>query len=212
MSLTEILGILEGGAEQSTMNRYDNMANMQLMMQAAASAQTRVAVERSKGKHGKGGPIVAGASGDGGGGGNFRPTKGAFAMPVKGLDLSELAGDFGPRVHPVHGGYSNHTGADIGRASGTPIYAIANGRVGKAGWDSIYGNQVIIRHGHGLATMYGHNSKLSVKKGDTVRKGQVIGFIGSTGLSTGPHSHWEVWRKGNPVDPYKWLRAHRGKR
>lgn len=111
-------------------------------------------------------------------------------------------GDFGPRRHPVHGGYSNHTGLDFSVAGGSPIYAPKSGLIDEVNLgDSIYGNQVIMRHGPKLQTMYGHMAEAAVKPGQKVRRGDVIGYVGSTGLSTGNHLHWETWRNGTPFDP-----------
>lgn len=121
--------------------------------------------------------------------------------PVKG----KITSPFGPRTHPVTGRRGTHTGIDISASNGTPIMAAADGTVSKAGSDSIYGNQTVIQHQNGLATMYGHQSSISVKSGQSVRQGQRIGAVGSTGLSTGNHLHLEVWRGGTPVNPMPYL-------
>jgi murein DD-endopeptidase MepM/ murein hydrolase activator NlpD len=98
-----------------------------------------------------------------------------------------------------------HTGVDIGAASGTPIRAADDGVVVMAGWNGGYGNWTLIDHGGGLATGYGHQSSIGVSRGQRVSRGQVIGRVGSTGDSTGPHLHWEVRVNGNPVDPMAWV-------
>lgn len=144
-----------------------------------------------------------------------RPTKDyGFGLGLKGLVLPipeddmqfTDAGDFGPRVHPSHGRYSNHTGIDMSNPQGTPIRAVAGGFVVTAGWDNIYGNQIILDHGQQQQSMYGHTAQMLVEPGQRVKRGQVIGYVGSTGLSTGPHLHFETWEDGTPVDPFKYLR------
>lgn len=125
-----------------------------------------------------------------------------FTSPIKGLDDSAFTSDFGPRVHPVTGGSSFHTGDDLSAPTGTPVRAVANGIVNEANaGDSIYGNQVILRHGNKDQTMYGHMDRFIVEPGQKVKEGQVIGYVGSTGLSTGPHLHLETWKRGQPFDP-----------
>ncbi len=123
--------------------------------------------------------------------------------PIPGYEVGPgYDSDFGPRVHPVHGGYSNHTGDDISATSGTPILAPVGGVVtSSAATGGAYGNQVIMDHGRGQQTMFGHLQQLAVPPGTKVKKGEVIGYVGSTGLSTGPHLHHEQWQDGQPVDP-----------
>jgi len=108
---------------------------------------------------------------------------------------------FGWRVHPITGERRLHEGMDLGAASGTPIKACRSGRVTFAGWQGGYGNVVIIDHGGGMSTVYGHQSSVAVSAGQQVNAGQVIGSVGSTGMSTGPHLHFEVRINGTPVDP-----------
>jgi murein DD-endopeptidase MepM/ murein hydrolase activator NlpD len=98
-----------------------------------------------------------------------------------------------------------HEGIDIGAPEGTPIYAAAAGTVIYAGWESGYGNLTVIDHGNGLATAYGHQSRLAVSSGQTVSRGQLIGNVGSTGHSTGPHLHFEVRVNGVPTNPLDYL-------
>lgn len=110
---------------------------------------------------------------------------------------------FGPRIHPLLGYESNHTGVDIAAPYGAPVRAAGKGEVRFAGWASGYGFAVVIDHGSGVMTLYGHASRLLVKEGDQVHAGQEILLVGSTGLSTGPHLHFEVRVDDKAVDPLK---------
>ncbi|MGF1603441.1 MAG: peptidoglycan DD-metalloendopeptidase family protein [Thermosynechococcaceae cyanobacterium] len=125
------------------------------------------------------------------------PGSGQFQMPASG----PITSGFGYRVHPVLGRGRLHAGMDIGVPTGTPIYAAEAGTVITAGWNGGYGNCVIIDHGGGLTTLYGHASELYVTAGQSVQRGQPIAAVGSTGLSTGPHLHFEVRVNGTPTDP-----------
>jgi murein DD-endopeptidase MepM/ murein hydrolase activator NlpD len=113
----------------------------------------------------------------------------------------DVSSGFGYRVHPISGTRRMHTGLDLGCANGAPIHASGSGVVTDAGPRGGYGNAVVIDHGDGLATLYGHQSRVAVSAGQQVSEGEVIGYVGSTGQSTGPHLHWEVWVNGTPVDP-----------
>ena len=126
---------------------------------------------------------------------------GAMIWPVSGSVTSE----FGWRVHPITGTQKFHSGVDIGADYGVPIHAAQSGTVEYAGWVSGYGNTVIINHGGGITTLYGHNQSLAVSAGQSVSQGQVISYCGSTGNSTGPHCHFEVRQNGEPVSPYSYL-------
>jgi murein DD-endopeptidase MepM/ murein hydrolase activator NlpD len=99
-----------------------------------------------------------------------------------------------------------HPGVDIAASVGTPVRCALEGVVKSAGWDDIYGNLIVVEHSESLSTVYGHNDKILVKEGDHVTKGQVIATIGSTGRSTAPHLHFEVLKKGNPIDPELYVR------
>jgi murein DD-endopeptidase MepM/ murein hydrolase activator NlpD len=119
---------------------------------------------------------------------------------------SVITSPFGTRYHPILKQYRTHTGIDIAAQTGASILAAADGQVIFAGYYGGYGYAVIIDHGDGISTLYGHNSALLVKEGDTVKRGQVIAKAGSTGLSTGPHLHFEVRKNGVPVNPMDWLK------
>jgi murein DD-endopeptidase MepM/ murein hydrolase activator NlpD len=125
-------------------------------------------------------------------------------MPVEGVRLSS---DYGMRNHPVTGGRRAHKGVDLAGPVGTPILATADGTVARADWFSSYGLYVQLEHGGNLQTRYGHMSRLNVAAGQHVRKGEVIGYVGSTGRSTGPHLHYEVRINGQAVNPVPYMQA-----
>jgi murein DD-endopeptidase MepM/ murein hydrolase activator NlpD len=127
---------------------------------------------------------------------------GVLAVPIPGAPITS---GFGPRVHPIYGDVRMHTGIDFGASAGTPIRAAADGVVVSAGPLGGYGNATVIDHGNGLATLYGHQSSIAVSPGQRVSRGQVIGYVGCTGLCTGPHLHFEVRVRGTPVDPMPYL-------
>jgi len=116
-----------------------------------------------------------------------------------------VSSPFGPRRHPVFGSVATHPGVDMQARSGDPIHAAADGVVISARWINGYGNAVIISHGPEFSTLYAHQSELLVSVGDEVASGDVIGLVGSTGWSTGPHLHFEVRINGTPVDPVPYM-------
>jgi murein DD-endopeptidase MepM/ murein hydrolase activator NlpD len=130
-------------------------------------------------------------------------------VPVRKPLVGELSisSGFGVRQDPFLGRPAMHTGLDLRGDTGEKVYATAAGKVTTAGWDGGYGKMVEIDHGHGLSTRFGHLSEIDVKTGQKVHLGQVIGRVGSTGRSTGPHLHYETRLNGDPVDPQKFLRA-----
>lgn len=134
----------------------------------------------------------------GGGGGNVVGT-GAFSWPVP--SCTYLTSRFGLRIHPIYGTQKSHTGIDIGAASGATIIAADGGTVTMAGVNGGYGNCVMIDHGNGYKTLYGHMSSIAVSNGQAVSKGDTVGYVGSTGVSTGPHCHFEVWSGDSRIDP-----------
>jgi len=120
---------------------------------------------------------------------------------------TDMTSPFGMRKHPIFRRMAIHTGIDLRGDTGEPVRATATGKVTIAGRQGGYGNMVEISHGNGLATRFGHLSSIGVKVGQDVRIGEIIGNIGSTGFSTGPHLHYETRVNGQPVDPQKFLRA-----
>jgi len=119
----------------------------------------------------------------------------------------DMSSPFGMRMDPFVRGPAIHTGIDLRGATGDPVRATANGTVTTASVQGGYGKMVELDHGNGFATRYGHLSEIDVKVGQTVRIGDTIGRIGSTGRSTGPHLHYETRVEGEAVDPQKFLRA-----
>ena len=126
---------------------------------------------------------------------------GNMIWPISGPITSE----FGWRTHPIFGSARFHSGLDIGGDYGMPIHAAAGGVVIEAGWIGGYGNTIMIDHGGGIATLYGHNESLAVSVGQQVSQGEVVAYCGSTGNSTGPHCHFEVRVNGEPVSPWDYL-------
>lgn len=120
-----------------------------------------------------------------------------LTAPVHG----RMSSRFGMRRHPILGYTRMHAGNDYGAGYGSPIYAVTDGRVDYAGRRGGYGNYVRIQHGGGMGSGYGHMSRIATRSGTAVRRGQVIGYVGNSGLSTGPHLHFEIYRNGRPIDP-----------
>lgn len=127
-------------------------------------------------------------------------------QPVSNKDLKRIASGFGYRIDPVYKTPRMHTGLDFTAETGTPVYSTGDGVVEIAGSQGDgYGNKVVIKHGYGYETLYGHNSKVLVRAGEKVKRGQTIALVGSTGKSTGPHCHYEVWKNGTKIDPVNYF-------
>jgi murein DD-endopeptidase MepM/ murein hydrolase activator NlpD len=123
-------------------------------------------------------------------------------QPVSNKELTRIASGFGSRIDPVYKVSKFHAGLDFAAPQGTPIYATADGRVKEANSEAGgYGNHVVINHGYGYETLYGHMVRIKAHSGQSIKRGEVIGWVGSTGKSTGPHCHYEVHKNGTPVDP-----------
>ena len=161
-------------------------AEMEAQRQAAAEAGNLVVIDEGEG----GDDYVMPATGGGG-----------MIWPISGPITSE----FGWRTHPIFGNARFHSGLDIGGDYGMSIHAAQSGVVIEAGWIGGYGNTVMIEHGGGIVTLYGHNESLAVSVGQHVNQGDVIAYCGSTGNSTGPHCHFEVRLGGEPVSPWDYL-------
>lgn len=123
-------------------------------------------------------------------------------QPVSNKNLNRIASGYGYRIDPVYKDRRAHLGLDFTAPLGTPIYATADGRIKDAGFNTGgFGNRVVISHGFGYETLYGHMLRIKVRVGEMVKRGEVIGYVGNSGKSTGPHCHYEVHRNGVPVDP-----------
>jgi len=137
-----------------------------------------------------------GGGGGGGGGGSW-----AYPLPYR----AKVTSPYGWRTHPITGKRSFHTGVDLAASKGTAIYACRGGTVTEATYSSVYGYYVTINHGDGFSTLYGHMTHYTVKVGQTVSKGQTIGYVGSTGMSTGPHLHLTFYKNGDTVNPMNYI-------
>ncbi len=123
-------------------------------------------------------------------------------QPVSNSDLDRIASGFGMRIDPVYGTPKMHKGLDFTAPQGTPVYATGNGTVVESGFaEDGYGNRVVINHGYGYQTLYGHMVRIKVRRRQQVKRGEVIGWVGNTGKSTGPHCHYEVSVNGQEADP-----------
>lgn len=129
----------------------------------------------------------------------------ARAVPTIWPMAGWLSSGFGQRRDPFDGGPDFHSGLDIAADRGTPIHATADGTIDSAGYNGSYGNSVLINHGFGISTRFGHLSKLAVRAGQTVRRGEVIGYVGATGRATSPHLHYEILLNGRPFNPLRLL-------
>ncbi len=121
--------------------------------------------------------------------------------PVEG----RLTSSFGMREHPKTGSKDFHSGVDIATDPGTPVRTTADGVISFAGWSGGNGNLVVIEHGYGFSSFYAHNKQVNVKVGQTVKRGDIISYVGSTGNSTGPHLHYEIWQNGKSINPLKYI-------
>lgn len=167
---------------------------------ARAEAAAREAAARAAAATGNSGSNSGSGSSSGANTGSA--SSAGFIWPS---DCHYISCHFGPRVHPITGQYSNHSGMDIGASYGSPIYACASGTVTTATYNYIYGYHVVINHGNGFSTLYGHMTQYIVSEGDYVTQGQVIGYVGNTGWSTAPHLHLTMYLNGELVNPLTYL-------
>jgi murein DD-endopeptidase MepM/ murein hydrolase activator NlpD len=123
-------------------------------------------------------------------------------QPVSNKDLNRIASGFGYRIDPVYKTVKMHAGLDFAAPQGIPIYATADGVISTSGnLGNGFGNHVIINHGYGYETLYGHMVRVKYSSGQKIKRGEIIGWVGSTGKSTGPHCHYEVHKNGQKIDP-----------
>lgn len=140
----------------------------------------------------------------------LKTQKDIYMSTPKGWPLpGRITSYFGKRENPLHGGDDFHSGIDISASSGTPVKATADGVVSFSGWSGGSGNLVVIEHGLGYSTFYAHNSSNLVKVGQQVKRGDIIAYSGATGNTTGPHSHYEIWKDGRPVNPIPFIEGRR---
>ena len=136
----------------------------------------------------------------------LREQRDIFTATPRGYPVpGRITSSYGKRQDPLGAGTRFHSGLDLACAKGTPIKATANGIVSHSGWTTGNGHVVVLEHGLGFSTIYAHNSRNAVKVGQQVSKGDIIGYVGSTGRSTGPHLHYEVWKDGKNVNPYDYV-------
>lgn len=143
------------------------------------------------------------SNGGGSSGGGSAGSTGGWAYPLP--KRVKITSAYGYRYHPTTGKYSFHTGVDLAASKGTPIYAMRDGTVTTASKTNVWGNYVVINHGDGYSSLYAHMTKYTVSYGQQVKKGQVIGYVGSTGWSTGAHLHLTIYYNGATVNPAKFL-------
>ncbi|MDP4210746.1 MAG: M23 family metallopeptidase [Bacteroidota bacterium] len=122
-------------------------------------------------------------------------------QPVANKDLKKTASGYGWRIHPIYKIRKFHEGMDFTAPVGTPVYATADGTIAEEGRDAGYGNKLLINHGFGYETLYAHLEQFNVRLGQKVKRGDLVGYVGNTGLSTGPHLHYEVHKGGKPQNP-----------
>ncbi len=133
--------------------------------------------------------------------------KDIFLATPKGFPVNgNISSNFGKRENPRSGEDDFHTGIDISTNPGNPVRATADGIVSFSGWNGGSGNLVVLEHGQGFSTFYAHNRTNAVKVGQKIKRGDIIGHVGSTGFSTGPHVHYEIWKNSKPVDPITFMK------
>lgn len=136
----------------------------------------------------------------------LRIQKDIYLATPRGLPIpGNIASNYGSRVDPLSGEIHFHSGLDISASPGNPIHATADGVVSHSGWSQNSGFVVVLEHGCGYSTIYAHNKSNAVKVGQRIKAGDIVGYVGSTGKSTGPHVHYEVWKNGKNVNPQEYL-------
>jgi len=138
----------------------------------------------------------------------LRVQRDIYVSTPKGFPVNgSVSSFFGKRESPTNGMNEFHSGLDISTTQGNPVRATADGIVSFSGWNGGSGNLVVLEHGHGFSTFYAHNKMDTVKVGQKVRRGDIISYAGSTGNSTGPHVHYEIWKEGKPVNPIEYTKG-----
>ena len=178
------------------------VAELEEQRRQEEEARRRREEEQSGGDTGTGSGGDSGNGGSSGGGGGGAVGSGSFWWPVSCTYITSVVGY---RYHPISGEWKYHSGMDIGCQYGDAVSASDSGTVSLAGWNGGYGNCIIIDHGNGYYTLYGHLSSIGVSVGQTVSQGQYIGAVGSTGVSTGPHLHFEIRDASGPIDFSGWF-------
>lgn len=186
-------------AAAAAANRQNNASGRTSSSTSASSSSSGSASGASGSSSGS---ASGSSSGSSSGGASFRVSGYGFSWPT---DTHYITCEFGPRYHPITGQYSNHSGMDIGASYGSPIYACASGTVTTAEFGTIYGYHVVINHGNGFSTLYGHMCRYTVSSGQYVTRGEIIGYVGSTGWSTGAHLHLTMYKNGSLVNPKAYL-------
>ena len=191
------------GLQEDYVNRQAEIAEIEAQEDATINAinalVAKLEAERAAAAAAAAAAAGGGDAGSAGGGGGSAYSTGSFIFPV--ASYSYISSRFGERIHPITGELKNHNGMDIASNMGTTVYAADGGKVVLAEWYGGYGNCIMIDHGNGYKTLYGHLSVISVKNGQSVTQGAAIGQVGSTGNSTGPHLHFEVYLNGGRIDP-----------
>ena len=188
---------LQKSLQAYQMDTVSDQIAEQSRKEAAAAAAAAAAAKK------KGGSSSSSSGSSAGNLSSATLTSGTFTWPLPGYTNNSSA--YGWRVHPIYGTRKFHKGEDIPAPTGTPIVAAASGTVTTAGWVSGYGNYTVINHGGGVMTAYGHQSAIHVSVGQRVTAGQTIGLVGSTGNSTGPHLHFEVYVNGSTQNPMSYF-------
>jgi murein DD-endopeptidase MepM/ murein hydrolase activator NlpD len=178
-----LMAATESGKLMETLNERMNGLSARVEMQNRSFAQLAVMASRKK---------------------EFLASIPAI-QPVANKNLRKMASGFGYRLHPIYKTYKMHEGIDFTAPTGTPIYATGNGRVTTAGPDRGYGNCVVVSHGFGYQTLYGHMYRIKARAGQLVKRGELIGYVGNTGLSSGSHLHYEVIRNGKKINPINYF-------
>ena len=201
--IAQLLEDIEGNAEELAALQAAQDATQKEIDEMVAELERQRAEEEERRRQEQAANGGGSSSGGSSSGGSVSGT-GSFGWPVP--SCTYITSKFGPRYHPVTGAYqSTHTGLDIGASHGATIVASDSGTVTTAGVKGGYGKCVMIDHGNGYYTLYGHMSSIAVSQGQSVSKGDTIGYVGSTGVSTGPHCHFEIRVNGVCTDPAPWF-------